>query len=81
MNELMDWFGDVFYFDKTITETKQGYTSERTYQGNGYVTVQLPYQETKTTITKSVNVQAVFSAVLVVLVFVTCVTWFRNLVK
>lgn len=75
---IMDWFGDTFFIERTDTVHKSGYTSERySYSGSTQL-VQLPYEEDSTTTSQVLNPQACVSALLVVLVFVTTVTWIKN---
>lgn len=75
---IMDWFGDTFFIERTETVHKSGYTSERyTYSGSSQL-IQLPYEEDSTTTSQVLNPQACVSALLVVLVFVTTVTWIKN---
>ena len=75
---IMDWFGDTFFIERTETVHKSGYTSERySYSGSTQL-IQLPYAEDATTTSQVLNPQACVSALLVVLVFVTTVTWIKN---
>lgn len=75
---IMDWFGDTFFIERTETIHKSGYTSERySYSGSTQL-IQLPYEEDTTTTSQVLNPQACVSALLVVLVFVTSVTWIKN---
>lgn len=75
---IMDWFGDTFFIERTQTVHKSGYTSERySYSGSSQL-IQLPYEEDSTTTSQVLNPQACVSALLVVLVFVTTVTWIKN---
>lgn len=75
---IMDWFGDTFFIERTETVHKSGYTSERySYSGTSQL-IQLPYEEDSTTTSQVLNPQACVSAVLVVLVFITTVTWIKN---
>lgn len=75
---IMDWFGDTFFIERTETLHKSGYTSERySYSGSTQL-IQLPYEEDSTTTSQVLNPQACVSALLVVLVFVTSVTWIKN---
>lgn len=75
---IMDWFGDTFFIERTETVHKSGYTSERySYSGTTQL-IQLPYEEDSTTISQVLNPQACVSALLVVLVFITTVTWIKN---
>lgn len=75
---IMDWFGDTFFIERTETVHKSGYTSERySYSGSSQL-IQLPYEEDITTTSQVLNPQACVSALLVVLVFITVVTWIKN---
>lgn len=75
---IMDWFGDTFFIERSETVHKSGYTSERySYSGTSQL-IQLPYEEDTTTTYQVLNPQACVSALLVVLVFVTVVTWIKN---
>lgn len=75
---IMDWFGDTFFIERTETVHKSGYTSERySYSGTSQL-IQLPFEEDTTTTSQVLNPQACVSALLVVLVFVTTVTWIKN---
>lgn len=75
---IMDWFGDTFFVERTETVHKSGYTSERySYSGTSQL-IQLPYEEDSTTTSQVLNPQACVSALLVVLVFITTVTWIKN---
>ena len=75
---IMDWFGDTFFIERTETVHKSGYTSERYSYNSATQLIQLPYEEDTTTTSQVLNPQACFSALLVVLVFVTTVTWIKN---
>lgn len=75
---IMDWFGDTFFIERTETVHKSGYTSERySYSGSTQL-IQLPFEEDSTTTYQVLNPQACVSALLVVLVFITTVTWIKN---
>lgn len=75
---IMDWFGDTFFIERAESVHKSGYTSERySYSGSTQL-IQLPYEEDSTTTSQVLNPQACVSALLVVLVFVTTVTWIKN---
>lgn len=75
---VMDWFGDTFFIERSETVHKSGYTSERySYSGSSQL-IQLPYEEDSTTTSQVLNPQACVSAFLVVLVFITTVTWIKN---
>lgn len=75
---IMDWFGDTFFVERTETVHKSGYTSERYSYNSSTQLIQLPYEEDSTTTSQVLNPQACVSAVLVVLVFITTVTWIKN---
>ena len=75
---IMDWFGDTFFIERSETVHKSGYTSERYSYNSSTQLIQLPYEEDCTTTTQVLNPQACVSALLVVLVFVTSVTWIKN---
>lgn len=75
---IMDWFGDTFFVERTQQTVKTGYTSERySYSGSTQL-IQLPYEETCTETVQVLNPQAVASAVIVVLTFITVVTWIKG---
>lgn len=75
---IMDWFGDTFFIERTETVHKSGYTSERYSYNSSTHLIQLPYEEDSTTTSQVLNPQACVSALLVVLVFITTVTWIKN---
>lgn len=75
---IMDWFGDTFFIERTKTVHKSGFTSERYSYNSSTQLIQLPYEEDSTTTSQVLNPQACVSALLVVLVFVTTVTWIKN---
>lgn len=75
---IMDWFGDTFFIERTETVHKSGYTSERYSYNSSSQLIQLPYEENSTTTSQVLNPQACVSALLVVLVFITTVTWIKN---
>lgn len=75
---IMDWFGDTFFVERSETVHKSGFTSERYSYNSSTQLIQLPYEEDITTTSQVLNPQAVVSALLVVLVFVTTVTWIKN---
>ena len=75
---IMDWFGDTFFIERTETVHKSGYTSERYSYNSASNLIQLPYEEVSTTTSQVLNPQACVSALLVVLVFITVVTWIKN---
>lgn len=75
---IMDWFGDTFFIERSETVHKSGYTSERYSYNSSTQLIQLPYEEDVTTTSQVLNPQACVSALLVVLVFITTVTWIKN---
>lgn len=75
---IMDWFGDTFFIERTETIHKSGYTSERYSYNSSSQLIQLPYEEDSTITSQVLNPQACVSALLVVLVFITTVTWIKN---
>ena len=75
---IMDWFGDTFFIERTKTVHKSGFTSERYSYNSSTQLIQLPYEEDSTTTSQVLNPQACVSALLVVLVFITTVTWIKN---
>lgn len=75
---IMDWFGDTFFIERTETVHKSGYTSERVSYNSSTQLIQLPFEEDSTTTSQVLNPQACVSALLVVLVFITTVTWIKN---
>lgn len=75
---IMDWFGDTFFIERTETVHRSGYTSERYSYNSSTQLIQLPYEEDSTTTSQVLNPQACVSALLVVLVFITTVTWIKN---
>lgn len=75
---IMDWFGDTFFIERSETVHKSGYTSERYSYNSATQLIQLPYEEDCTTTFQVLNPQACVSALLVVLVFITSVTWIKN---
>lgn len=75
---IMDWFGDTFFIERTETVHTSGYTSERYSYNSSTQLIQLPYEEDSTTTSQVLNPQACVSALLVVLVFITTVTWIKN---
>lgn len=77
-SNIMDWFGDTFFIERSETVHKSGYTSQRISTSSSYQLIQMPYEEDSTTTSQVLNPQACVSAVLVVLVFITSVTWIKN---
>lgn len=80
MDELKQWLDDTFYREVTVTETHTGYTSERNYSGQSYVTIELPFQETVTTTKEVIAWDSVASFVLIILTFITVTTFLRRAV-
>lgn len=79
MEELKQWINDTFYMDTTETKTYEGYYTERVSQGNySYSTFELPFDVTVTTTGKTVDLQACAAFIIVVLTFVTVVTFLRR---
>ena len=75
---IMDWFGDTFFIERSETVHKSGFTSERYSYNSSTQLIQLPYEEDVTTTSQVLNPQACVASLLVVLVFVTTVTWFKH---
>lgn len=82
MEALKEWLNDTFYMDTTEVTTYTGYNTERVNNGNySYTTFQLPFDVTVTRQSQTLDVQACAAFVVVVLVFVTAVTWLRGAFK
>lgn len=82
MDALMQWLDETFYREVTTIKTYQGYQSERISQGGyQYTTFQLPFDVTVTETKEVLDVQACAAFVIVVLTFVTIVTWLRGSLK
>lgn len=82
MDELKIWLGETFYREVTTTKTYIGYQSERISTGNyQYTTFELPFDVTVKETKEVLDVQACAAFVIVVLMFVTIVTWLRGAVK
>lgn len=82
MDALKLWLGETFYREVTISTTYSGYQSERISLGNyEYTTFQLPFDVTVTETKEVLDVQACAAFVIVVLTFVTIVTWLRGALK
>lgn len=82
MDALKQWLGETFYREVTTTKTYEGYQSERISTGNyQYTTFQLPFDVTVTESKEVLDVQACCAFVIVVLTFVTIVTWLRGALK
>lgn len=83
MDELKTWLGDVFYKDVTISEAHSGYVTEyyRNSYSDRYETIQLPFSENITVQKQVLDMQAVGAFVLIVMTFLTVVTWLRGAFK
>lgn len=82
MEALMEWLNSTFYKDTTEIVTYEGYYTERVSQGNySYTTFELPFDVTVTKAGETLDVQACAAFLIVVLVFVTIVTWIRGAFK
>lgn len=82
MEALMQWLETTFYKDTTEVVTYEGYYTERVSNGNySYSTFELPFDVTVTKQGQTLDVQACAAFVIVVLVFVTIVTWLRSAFK
>ena len=82
MDELKAWLGDVFYKDVTITEAHDGYVTEYYRNRNDvYESYQAPFSETITIQKQVLDMQAVGAFVLIVMTFLTVVTWLRGAFK
>lgn len=83
MDELKAWLGDVFYKDVTISEAHEGYVTEyyRNSYSDRYETIQLPFSENITIQKQVLDMQAVGAFVLIVMTFLTVVTWLRSAFK
>lgn len=83
MDELKAWLGDVFYKDVTISEAHDGYVTEyyRNSYSDRYETIQLPFSENITIQKQVLDMQAVGAFVLIVMTFLTVVTWLRGAFK
>lgn len=78
----MEWLNSTFYKDTTEVTTYEGYYTERVSNGNySYTTFELPFDVTVTKSGQTLDVQACAAFVIVVLVFVTIVTWIRGAFK
>lgn len=78
MQDLMDWMGDVWFVEETVTTHSEGFVSERySYSGSNQL-IELPYEDTTTVTERTLNYPAVAAFILVVLVFVTVVTTIRR---
>lgn len=82
MEALMQWLDNTFYKDSTEIVTYEGYYTERVSNGSyTYSTFELPFDVTVTREGQTLDVQACAAFVIVVLVFVTIVTWIRGAFK
>lgn len=82
MEALKAWLNDTFYMDAIEVVTYKGYNTERISTGNyNYTTFELPFDVTVTKQSQVLDVQACCAFVVVVLVFVTVVTWIRGAFK
>lgn len=82
MDELKIWLGETFYREVITTKTYTGYQSERISTGSyQYTTFELPFDVTVKETKEVLDVQACAAFVIVVLTFVTIVTWLRGAVK
>lgn len=78
----MQWLETTFYKDTTEVVTYEGYYTERVSNGNySYSTFELPFDVTVTKQGQTLDVQACAAFVIVVLVFVTIVTWIKGAFK
>ena len=57
-SNIMDWFGDTFFIERSETVHKSGYTSQRISTSGSYQLIQLPYEEDSTTTSQVLNPQA-----------------------
>lgn len=82
MDALMQWLNETFYREVTTTKTYTGYQSERISTGNyQYTTFELPFDVTVKETKDVLDVQACAAFVIVVLMFVTIVTWLKGALK
>lgn len=82
MDELKIWLGETFYREVTTTKTYTGYQSERISTGSyQYTTFELPFDVTVKETKEVLDVQACAAFVIVVLMFVTIVTWLRGALR
>lgn len=82
MDALKQWLGETFYREVITSSTYDGYQSERVSLGGyEYTTLQLPFNVTVTETKEVLDVQACAAFVIVVLTFVTIVTWLRGALK
>lgn len=78
----MQWLDSTFYREVTVTKTYEGYHTDRVSTGTGYqyTTFELPFDVTVTETTQVLDVQACAAFVIVVLTFVTVVTFLKKAV-
>lgn len=82
MEALKEWLNETFYTDTTEVVTYEGFYTERISNGNySYSAFELPFDVTVTKQGQTLDVQACAAFVVVVLVFVTIVTWLRGAFK
>lgn len=82
MDALKQWLGETFYREVITSSTYTGYHSERVSLGGyEYTTLQLPFNVTVSETKEVLDVQACAAFVIVVLTFVTIVTWLRGALK
>lgn len=81
MEQIMLWLNETFYREITVTKTYNGFQSERISTGNyQYTTFELPFDVTVTETTQVLDVQACAAFVIIVLTFVTVVTFLKKAV-
>lgn len=82
MSALRDWFGDVFY--KTVDEEEHWEGTYGTYLREGtsstYTLKEIPVDMTRTVTRSVLDIQSCVSAVFILLLFITAVTWIRKAV-
>lgn len=78
MQDLIDWMGDVWFVEETVTTHSEGFVTERYSFSGSYQLIELPYEDTTTVTERTLNYPAVAAFILVVLVFVTVVTTIRR---
>lgn len=82
MDELKLWLGETFYREVITTTNYSGFQSERISTGSyQYTTFELPFDVTVIETKEVLDVQACAAFVIVVLTFVTIVTWLRGALK
>ena len=81
MEQIMLWLNETFYREVTVTKRYNGYQSERISIGSyQYTTFELPFDVTVTETTQVLDVQACAAFVIIVLTFVTVVTFLKKAV-